>query len=157
VRVAAGAFGPRQPRRDLWLSPDHAIFVNNVLVPVGLLINGTSIARMITNRVTYFHVELPRHEIIVAEGLPVESYRDVGERSNFDRNGAAIRLFPNFASGLAPATALIWEAHGAAPLVMAGEALAAARQEVMKHKGASFRRGDADRAGPALSRIGTAR
>ena len=38
VRVSAGAFGPGAPVRDLYLSPDHAVFVDNVLVPVKLLI-----------------------------------------------------------------------------------------------------------------------
>ena len=27
VRVAAGAFGPGRPHRDLFLSPDHAVYV----------------------------------------------------------------------------------------------------------------------------------
>ena len=42
VRVSAGAFGAGRPVRDLYLSPDHAVFVNEVLVPVKLLIEGTS-------------------------------------------------------------------------------------------------------------------
>ena len=48
VRVRAGAFGENVPSRDLYLSPDHAVFVNDVLVPVKLLINGTSIAQVET-------------------------------------------------------------------------------------------------------------
>jgi hypothetical protein len=35
VRVRAGAFGENVPVRDLYLSPDHAVFVNDVLVPGG--------------------------------------------------------------------------------------------------------------------------
>ena len=54
VRVRAGAFGENTPARDLWLSPDHAVFVNDVLVPVKLLINGTSIAQVKRKRVRYF-------------------------------------------------------------------------------------------------------
>ena len=83
VRVQAGAFGDNVPMRDLYLSPDHAVFVNDVLVPVKLLINGTSIARVRRPSITYFHVELSRHEVILAEGLTVESYLDVGDRVNF--------------------------------------------------------------------------
>ncbi len=33
VRVAAGAFGESTPHRALYLSPDHAVFVNGVLIP----------------------------------------------------------------------------------------------------------------------------
>jgi hypothetical protein len=46
VRIAAGTFGPGQPRRDLLLSPDHAIFINVVLIPVKYLINSDAIDRV---------------------------------------------------------------------------------------------------------------
>jgi collagen type I alpha len=83
VRVSAGAFGENVPVRDLYLSPDHAVFVNGVLAPVKLLINDTTIAQVKRDRVTYYHAELPEHEVILAEGLPVESYLDTGDRTNF--------------------------------------------------------------------------
>jgi hypothetical protein len=38
VRVSAHAFGPRMPLRDLLLSPDHAVFVDDVLIPIKHLI-----------------------------------------------------------------------------------------------------------------------
>ena len=123
VRVRRGALGPRRPVRDLWLSPDHAVFVNDVLVPVKHLINGSSIAQVRRGRITYYHVELPHHELILAEGLAVESYLDVGDRSNFENGGGAVALFPNF-------TSLKWETEGCAPLVVTGAELAAARAVV---------------------------
>ena len=118
--------------RDLYLSPDHAVFVNDVLVPVKLLINGTSIAQVKRDRVTYFHVELPEHAVILAEGLTVESYLDIGDRADFDgdRNDPTL---PDFAARLAPDAAMAWETRGAAPLAMAGSKLAAARTTVMNH------------------------
>ena len=96
-----------------------------------LLINGTSIAQEKRNRVTYFHVELPRHDVILAEGLPVESYLDTGDRADF--GGDVPRLFPDFTARLTPDAARVWETRGAARLVMAGDALAAARAFVDKH------------------------
>ncbi|MBE7213299.1 MAG: Hint domain-containing protein, partial [Gluconacetobacter diazotrophicus] len=52
VRVAAGAFGPGLPERDLWLSPGHPVLVGadadgegGHLVPIMCLINGTTISR----------------------------------------------------------------------------------------------------------------
>jgi T5SS/PEP-CTERM-associated repeat protein len=132
VRISAGAFGENVPGRELYLSPDHAVFVNAVLVPVKLLVNGTSIVQVRTSSVTYYHVELLRHAVILAEGLPVESYLDTGDRTNFHQAGAAIRLFPDFAARLAPNVASVWEVLGAAPLVLAGAELQAARQAVMR-------------------------
>ena len=103
VRVAAGAFGAGVPARDLYLSPDHAVFVNGVLVPVRLLLDGTRIARARRDHVRYFHVELPRHAVILAEGLTVESYLDTGARADFHHDRGTIRLFPDFAERLAAA------------------------------------------------------
>jgi collagen type I/II/III/V/XI/XXIV/XXVII alpha len=131
VRVTPGAFGPGQPSHDLYLSPDHAVFVNNVLIPVRLLLNGDTIAQTPRDEVMYFHVELPEHAIILAEGLSVESYLDSGDRANFD-GGAMIRLFPDFTERL---VARAWETRAAAPLVMTGEAIAAARLMVAENAG----------------------
>jgi T5SS/PEP-CTERM-associated repeat protein len=130
VRVAFGVFGENVPVRDLFLSPDHAVFVNGVLVPVKLLINGTSIVQVKREKITYYHVELPAHDVILAEGLAVESYLDVGDRANFHEN-ETLRLFPHFAARLAPETATGWETRGAAPLVTTGDALAAARATIV--------------------------
>ncbi len=130
-RVSSGAFSENVPVRDLYLSPDHAVFVNSVLVPVKLVINGTSIAQVKRRHVRYFHVELPRHAVIPAERLPVESYLDLGDRANFQRYGDLVRLFPGFAARLGPDTAGMWETHGAAPLMMTGARLEAARRMVV--------------------------
>ncbi len=127
VRIRAGAFAANVPVRDLYLSPDHAVFVNNVLVPAKLLVNGVSVTQTPVDLVTYYHVELPEHAVIFAEGLMVESYLDLGDRSDFIGGDAPIRLFPDFAARPTPATALVWETRGAAPLAMAGEALEKAR------------------------------
>ena len=123
VRVQSGAFGENVPLRDLYLSPDHAVFIYNVLIPVKLLINGASITQVERARITYFHVELPRHAVILAEGLPVESYLDTGDRANFHGGSQTIRLFPDFTANAAE----VWETRGAAKLIVAGRELVAAR------------------------------
>jgi Hint domain len=132
IRVAAGAFGTGAPRRTLYLSPDHAVYVDGVLVPVKLLMNGTTVRQIKRRLVTYYHVELPRHDVILAEGLTVESYLELGDRANFE-GGKTMRLFPDFAARLAPNTVLAWETRGAAPLVMTGPGLVAARAVVAAH------------------------
>lgn len=120
VRVRADAFGEGMPNRDLWLSPDHAVFVDGVLVPVKHLIDGVAIVQEAAASVTYFHVELPLHDVLLAEGLPCESYLDSGDRANFDNGGAVIRLHPDFAR-------TVWEAAGCAPLHVTGPVIEAVR------------------------------
>jgi hypothetical protein len=76
VRVRAGALGDNQPTRDVLLSPDHGVVVkvmDEVLIPVGLLVNGATIAREAPGEVAYWGVELDGHDVILAEGLKTES------------------------------------------------------------------------------------
>ena len=80
VRVSAGAFGPGMPARDLFLSPDHAVYVEDVLIPVKHLVNGDSIHQVPMEHVVYHHIELERHDVVLAEGLAAESYLDGSQR-----------------------------------------------------------------------------
>ena len=113
VRIMAGAFAPGVPSRDLWLSPAHAVFVDDVLIPVKHLINGVTIMQVPVGAISYWHVELPAHDVLLAEGLPAESLLDTGDRSVFDNgDNAAVQLHPDFS--------LIWEGQGCAPLLVAG-------------------------------------
>ncbi len=43
VRIRADSFAPGQPKRDLFLSPDHAVFAEGVLIPVKYLAVGTAV------------------------------------------------------------------------------------------------------------------
>jgi collagen type I/II/III/V/XI/XXIV/XXVII alpha len=124
VRIAAGAFGRRRPGRALWLSPDHAVFVDGVLIPVRYLINGATVAQVPVPRVTYFHVELERHDVLLAEGLPAESYLDTGNRAAFANGGDAVMAHPDFALR-------VWETQSCAPLVLTGPALAKAKARLL--------------------------
>ncbi|MCB8874036.1 Hint domain-containing protein [Acidisoma silvae] len=117
VRIAADAFGPGLPRRPLWLSPDHAVFAEGVLIPVKHLINGFSIRQEPISEVTYFHIELPQHGIVLAEGLPAESYLDTGNRMSFA--GTAMTLHPTWGNERQD-TAFIFDSLGYAPLRVAG-------------------------------------
>ena len=126
VHVAAGAFGAGVPVRDLYLSPDHAVYVDGVLIPVKRLVNGTSIVQVETDAVTYYHVELRQHDVLLAEGLAAESYLDAGDRANFANGGAVVALHPEWA----PMGGDVWEAAGCAPLVLRGPVLEAVRRRI---------------------------
>ncbi len=113
MRVAADAFGPGLPRRSLELSPDHAVFVDDVLVPIRFLQNGQTIAQIQVPNVSYWHVELDRHDVLFAENLPCESFLDVGNRAAFENAGKTIHMHPDFA-------VRAWDGDACAPLVVAG-------------------------------------
>jgi hypothetical protein len=123
VCVRAHAFGSGQPVRDLWLSPDHAVFVDDVLIPIKQLLNGVSIVQCPVETVTYYHIELSSHDVVLAEGLPVETYLDTGDRSAFVCLGDVREPEPGL-------TALRWEACGYAPLMVTGAAFDAVRRRL---------------------------
>ena len=136
VRVTRGGLGANVPSCDLYLSPDHAILVDGALVPVGRLVNGTSIMQVERSAVTYFHIELPSHSVLFAEGLPVESYLNIGDRINFD-DDPVIRLYPAFGTKPRASIAWYWESEGAAPLVTGGPDLQRARNHIANLRVAS--------------------
>ena len=120
VRIAAGAFGPGRPHSDLSLSPDHAIHIGGVLIPVRCLVNGDTIGQAPVDRVTYYHIELPQHDVVLAQGLEAEKDPDVRDRSDYANGPGPVRLYPEFSTRM-------WEAFGCAPLIVTGLELEAAR------------------------------
>jgi hypothetical protein len=123
VRVVAGAFAEGVPYRDLWLSPDHCVYVDDVLIPIKYLINGTSIEQVQTDQITYYHVELPQHNVLLAERLQVESYLDTGDRSKFANVGGLVALHPDL-------SAHSWEGMACAPLILSGHKLTVASRRL---------------------------
>ena len=92
------------PYSDLYVSPWHAIYIDNMLIPVRYLVNGVSIladAKLEELSLTYFHIELDTHEAILAEGLAVESFlRDNPDA--FDNADEYIRLYGSPGEPLTP-------------------------------------------------------
>ena len=130
--VRAHAFGPGRTHRDLYLSPDHAVHVDGMLVPIRHLENGATIRRERRDEVTYYHVELARHDIILSEGLGSESYLDTGNRDDFVR----LRRAPGQSAAEAEAAARqIWADHGCLELVTDGIRLRTTRTKLAARAG----------------------
>ena len=119
VRVQAHAFGPGRPARDLILSPDHAVHSEaegdgrGVLIPIRYLLNGASVRQEQASRVTWWHVELDAHDLVLADGLAAESYLDTGNRAAFSNGGGAVQAHPDFARA-------VWASSACAQLAMSG-------------------------------------
>ncbi len=97
VRICKDAFGEGLPHRELWLSPEHAVFVDGVLIPIIRLANGATVRQERVAHVSYFHVELESHDVLLAEGLPAESFLDCGSRPGFANCENFVALHPTFA------------------------------------------------------------
>jgi hypothetical protein len=99
VLVKAGALAEGLPFRDLHVSPNHALFIDARLVPARLLVNGLTIIHQRWRReVTYHHLALDRHGLLVSDGALTESYLDDGNRHLFEAPGI-VPLAPDFATG----------------------------------------------------------
>jgi hypothetical protein len=76
VRIARSALAPDIPHTDLYVSPDHCLFLVGLLITAASLINERTIyrcPRYDAECLEYFHIELAEHDVVFAEGVPAET------------------------------------------------------------------------------------
>ena len=96
VCFKTGSLADNVPNRDLWISPHHAMFIDDVLIEAKDLINGVSIVQAAhVDKVEYFHIELDSHDIILAEGAASESFIDDDSRGMFHNAHDYDALYPD--------------------------------------------------------------
>ena len=99
ICIKAGALGDGLPRRDLYVSGGHAVLIDGHLIQASALVNGSTIIQTQPEDwdkqrpITYYNIELEKHELITAEGLTVESFYDSLERSGWDNYADYLALY----------------------------------------------------------------
>jgi hypothetical protein len=76
VLIRRGALGENSPDTDLCLTALHPVYVDGFLMPIGDLVNRTSIMFATAdgrNTLDFFNVELERHDILDVQGAFCES------------------------------------------------------------------------------------
>ncbi len=99
ICIKAGALADDVPRRDLWISPHHAMYLDGVLIEAINLLNGVSVVQADhAEQVDYFHVELETHDVIIAEGAASESFVEDASRGMFHNAHEFRALYPQHLS-----------------------------------------------------------
>jgi hypothetical protein len=118
VRISRFALDERTPHRDIYVSRNHAIYIDGVLIPAKYLVNGRSITRCApegADTMEYLHIELFAHDVIYAEGMTAETFVSLcGGREHFDNFAEYYRLYPNedeTAQPSYPCAPLLWGRH----------------------------------------------
>jgi hypothetical protein len=95
VIVRRHAIAHNVPHRDLRITKGHSLYLDGVLIPAEFLVNHRSILwDDVAQEVTVYHIELESHDVIIAEGVHAESYRDDGNRWLFRNANSGWNLPP---------------------------------------------------------------
>lgn len=90
VRIRKNTVADQVPTRDVVMAPDQALYIDGTLIRCGDLVNGASIRideRVRARHNEYWGVLLARHNILLTDGLTVESLLPVSATAFNDIGG----------------------------------------------------------------------
>lgn len=118
IKISAGCLGNGSPERDLYVSPQHRIFIASdianrvfnspeILVPAKKLLDLDGVDQIDAARVEYFHILFDRHQLVIANGAVAESlYTGKGALKAMSREALyeIYTLFPELRASDMPST-----------------------------------------------------
>lgn len=94
VRIAAGALGAGLPTRDLFVTGDHGMVLDGLVINAAALVNHGSIDWVAPEEAyTVWHIETEAHDVILANGAATETFLDAAGRAAFDNHDEYLDLY----------------------------------------------------------------
>ncbi|MEM8977720.1 MAG: Hint domain-containing protein [Pseudomonadota bacterium] len=97
IKIERHAIDGHSPRRDLYVSSGHHMYLDGMLIPVAQLVNGLSITECAfeeAETIDYFHIELDEHAVIFADGAATETLMaSPASRATFDNLDEYLELY----------------------------------------------------------------
>ncbi|MEL7115480.1 MAG: Hint domain-containing protein, partial [Pseudomonadota bacterium] len=97
VCITAGAMGGGLPHSDLYVSADHGMVLDGLVINASALVNGDTIrfvsASELPRMFIYYHIETEAHDVILANGAAAETFVDAVSRRDFDNYQEYLELY----------------------------------------------------------------
>ncbi|CAI3922246.1 unnamed protein product [Commensalibacter communis] len=92
VCITKDAIAPSVPYKDLFVTAEHCVFLDDKFIPVRMLVNGRSIyydrSKM---KFIYYHIETGEHSVIIVNGMLTESFLNTQNHTVHDGNVIRMR------------------------------------------------------------------
>ncbi len=97
VEICISALGDNLPKRPLRVSPGHSLLVSGVFPIASALVNDVTVRQLtkeeLPDTFTYYHIEVEDHALILAEGVPAETFLDASSRRQFSNWSEYVELY----------------------------------------------------------------